>query len=138
MIRIFSGTNRFLSNFYYHDGWTVEHLFQAAKTFDDVKKARILSAPTAAKAKREGRSAVLRPDWEDVKEEVMLQLLRKKFAIPQMRRKLLDTGHQELEEGNYWHDNEWGNCYCMKCRTIAGKNKLGKLLMQVREEISKQ
>jgi predicted NAD-dependent protein-ADP-ribosyltransferase YbiA (DUF1768 family) len=62
--------------------------------------------------------------------------LRQKFAIPELRRQLLDTGHQELEEGNYWHDNEWGNCYCMKCRTIAGKNKLGILLMQVREEIA--
>ena len=73
--------------------------------------------------------------WEDVKEEIMLKLLRLKFKIPKMRRMLLDTGHQELEEGNYWHDNEWGNCYCMKCLTIPGKNKLGKLLMKIRDEL---
>lgn len=132
----FDGEERFLSNFYWHNGWCVEIPFQAAKTTDDTKQARILTSRTAAEAKRQGRSAVLRPDWEDVKEEIMLTLLREKFAIPEMRRKLLDTGHLELIEGNWWHDNEWGDCSCKKCSTIPGKNKLGKLLMQVREEIA--
>jgi hypothetical protein len=136
MIRIFNGKNKFLSNFHWHEGWTVEHVFQAAKTHDHLHKGRILAAKTPKEAKKFGRGAPLRLDWEDVKEEVMLQALRQKFAIPELRRQLLDTGYQELEEGNYWHDNEWGNCYCMKCRTIAGKNKLGILLMQVREEIA--
>jgi len=135
MIRIFNGKNRFLSNFYFHDGWCVEIPFQAAKTHDNTKQARILLAKSPAEAKKLGRSVVLRPDWEDVKEEIMLKLLRLKFKIPKMRRMLLDTGHQELEEGNYWHDNEWGNCYCMKCLTIPGKNKLGKLLMKIRDEL---
>ena len=65
----------------------------------------------------------------------MLIGLRKKFANPELRDLLLATGDEELVEGNYWHDNEWGNCTCPRCKNIPGKNKLGKLLMQVREEI---
>lgn len=136
MIRIFSGANRFLSNFYYHDGWTVEHMYQAAKTNSPDGKLAILNASTPSAAKKLGRTVALRSDWEEIKDEVMLKLLLLKFKIPAMRRKLLDTGHQELEEGNYWHDNEWGSCYCMKCRTIPGNNKLGKLLMKVRSYYS--
>jgi hypothetical protein len=38
-------------------------------------------------------------------------------------------------EGNNWHDNTWGNCLCDKCKGIEGKNLLGNILMQVREEL---
>jgi predicted NAD-dependent protein-ADP-ribosyltransferase YbiA (DUF1768 family) len=48
---------------------------------------------------------------------------------------LLDTGDEELVEGTTWHDNIWGNCSCPKCKNIPGQNRLGKLLMQIREEI---
>lgn len=131
----FSGKNRFLSNFYFHEGWCVEIPFQAAKTHDNTKQARILMAKSPAEAKKLGRSAVLRKDWEEVKVDVMLLLLRKKFKIPAMREKLIATSDKELIEGNWWHDNEWGDCNCKKCANIPGKNKLGKLLMHVRQEI---
>ena len=61
--------------------------------------------------------------------------LTEKFRIPELREKLLATGNEELVEGNTWHDNIWGNCSCDCCKKIEGQNKLGKLLMQVREEI---
>ena len=44
------------------------------------------------------------------------------------------TGDAELIEGNTWHDNYWGVCSCSKCNG-RGKNRLGKLLMKVREEL---
>ena len=36
--------------------------------------------------------------------------------------------------GNWWHDNYWGNCNCDRCKDIKGQNKLGKMLMDLREE----
>jgi predicted NAD-dependent protein-ADP-ribosyltransferase YbiA (DUF1768 family) len=60
----------------------------------------------------------------------MLNLLRQKFQNPELREKLLCTGKLELIEGNYWGDTYWG-----VCRGV-GENRLGKLLMLVREEAS--
>jgi ribA/ribD-fused uncharacterized protein len=114
---------------------TVEHYFQAMKTLDPKERGWIASAPTPGEAKRRGRSVKLRPDWEEVKEQVMLDGLRLKFKIPAMREVLLSTQSAELIEGNWWHDNTWGDCYCDKCKDIEGKNMLGKLLMKVRSEL---
>lgn len=142
MIAEFDGKYAFLSNFYpsifTHDGIeypTVEHFFQAAKTLDIKEKKAIAAAATPGQAKRMGRKVQLRPDWEKVKEYYMELGLRLKFENPSLRQKLLETGSNELIEGNSWHDNEWGSCYCTRCQNIAGKNKLGKLLMKLREEL---
>lgn len=113
---------------------TVEHAFQVAKTLNDRdgELIRLTSSPGAAK--RMGRSVNLREDWEEVKEEIMLFCLRKKFENKELKDKLLDTGDAILIEGNKWHDSEWGVCYCDRCNGV-GKNKLGTLLMLVREEL---
>ena len=72
----------------------------------------------------------MRPDWEEVKDEVMLQALRMKFSQnPEIAEELLATGDAILIEHTqndaYWADGGDG----------SGKNKLGLLLMQVREEL---
>lgn len=91
---------------------------------------------TCDKPKKEGRKADLSNGWfEHNKVEIMLIGLRLKFSNPSMKKKLLDTGNRELIEGNYWHDNFWGDCYCPKCVNTNGQNTLGKLLMQIRKEI---
>lgn len=142
MINRFEGKYSFLSNFYQStisDGNlmfpTVEHMFQAAKTTDMVEYEKIACARTPNEAKYLGRHVALRKDWEEVKEQVMYKALVEKFSIPDLRRLLLATGDEELVEGNVWHDNTWGNCTCERCRNIEGQNKLGKLLMKIREEI---
>ena len=142
MIDCFDGKFAFLSNFYPSpmtvDGIifpTVEHLFQAAKTVSLVEREKIAAAATPGQAKRLGRNVILCDNWEEIKDDVMLNALRLKFAILPLREKLLATGNEELVEGNTWHDNTWGNCSCDRCKKIEGQNKLGKLLMQVREEI---
>ena len=137
MINSFSGEYEFLSNFYpskiQPDGPmsypTVEHYFQGCKAeaIDDFYP--IFAAKTPGEAKRLGKRVRLRKDWEMVKDDVMLNGLRAKFAIPELREKLLATGDEELVEGNTWGDTYWGVC------NGVGQNKLGKLLMQVREEI---
>lgn len=133
-----AGDNSFLSNFHEHDGWTVEHYYQAAKTDDPWWVARILLATSPKEAKRLGRQCPIRSTWEDEKGAVMLTLLRIKFSRTVLAEKLLATGDAELIEGNWWHDIEWGVC-TGKCKRgphePRGENMLGKLLMQVREEL---
>lgn len=143
MIDRFDGKYFFLSNFSaspFKDECgdffpTVEHYFQAQKATDLYDFELIRKAKTPGLAKKYGRQIKLAPDWENVKEQVMLDGLRYKFAIPELRDKLLATGNQYLEEGNSWHDNYWGDCDCPRCKDIMGRNMLGQLLMQVREEI---
>ena len=148
VINKFDGEYSFLSNFYnspidYEFDVemittvpTVEHAFQAAKTLNMSEEFEILKAKTPGEAKRIGRKALLRHDWEKCKDNVMLGFLRQKFAIPELREKLLGTGDATLIEGPTWHDRYWGICSCDKCGG-RGQNRLGELLMQVREELSK-
>lgn len=78
-----------------------------------------------------GRNRVtLRPFWEEIKEEVMLDLNRQKFAKPGWKDALIDTGSAYLEEGNNHRDQEWGTV------NGIGNNKLGLILMRVREELT--
>lgn len=144
-IEEFDGEYAFLSNFYHapvhYDGIdypTNEHFFQAMKTLDINLKKIIANAETPGKAKRLGRNVSLRPDWEEVKEHFMELGLRLKFKNPTLRQKLLATGQKDLIEGNYWHDNEWGNCTCERCKNQKGKNKLGVCLMKVRAELGER
>ena len=136
-ITSFTGQYRFLSNFYPAvvtlDGIecpTVEHAYQAAKTIYQHERATIIAAPTPGAAKRAGRRCTKREDWDEVKLQAMLTLLRKKFAHPALMEKLLATGDAELIEGNTWGDTYWGRC------NGVGENHLGRLLMQVRAEIN--
>lgn len=125
-----AGDYSFLSNFYEHDGWTVEHHYQAAKTDDPDWRHRILEAPTPGAAKKLGRRAPIRSAWDDEKVSVMFSLLRRKFSSgTELAQRLLDTGDAELIEGNWWGDTYWG-----KSKGI-GQNWLGKLLMQIRSEL---
>jgi N-glycosidase YbiA len=137
-INRFRGAYQFLSNFYpaliQFEGFTyqsVEHAYQASKTLDLRQRRLIRAIKKAGAAKYVGRRQItLRPDWEDVKLDIMLDLLRKKFAHGILHDWLIETGDAELIEGNHWGDFFWGVC------EGVGQNHLGKLLMQVRKEIS--
>lgn len=113
----------------------MEHYFQAQKATNSYDFELVRKAKTPGLAKKYGRQIKIAPDWESVKVDVMRKGLHFKFAIPELRYKLLATGDQYLEEGNTWHDNYWGNCNCPKCIDILGRNMLGQLLMEIREEI---
>ena len=133
----FEGEYRFLSNFYTvpitHNGKiypTSEHLYQALKTADVHEQERIRSCPNPGAAKKEGKNITIRKDWDEVKEYVMREILKLKFEQnPEVAQKLLSTGNAELIEGNWWHDYYWGMCDGL------GQNKLGELLMELREEL---
>lgn len=133
MIQKFQGQYRWLSNFCNYNGTTVEHEYQAAKTNNPDWKCRIMNTRTPGEAKRLGRVAPMAPNWEFHKLNVMLELLRKKFRTSPFREWLLETGDEYLQEGNWWGDTFWG----VDLRTGEGQNKLGKLIMQVRNELRK-
>lgn len=119
-----------------HAYQSVEHAYQAQKSTDPAVQKQIRDCATPAVAKKLARSVDLRPDWEQVKDEIMMDLLREKFAQEPERSILVSTGNTELIEGNWWHDNYWGDCNCGRpaCAEV-GKNKLGGMLMRVRMEI---
>lgn len=130
----FDGEFAFLSNFYdAPTEWegilypTTEHAFQAAKVLNPTVRMKIAAAPTPGKAKRMGREVALRHDWEEVKQEIMYEIVHAKFhQHPDLAQKLLDTGDATLIEGNWWNDTTWGVC------NGVGKNWLGQILMAVR------
>ena len=141
MINRFDGDYRFLSNFcltpVIFEGDTypsIEHAFQAAKTTDKGARMAIRGLNSPGKAKRAGRKVALRPEWEIIKNDIMLNLIREKFKNPELKQKLIDTKDEELVEGNTWGDMEWGKVE--KDGQWVGENKLGKMLMQVRKEIT--
>lgn len=74
-----------------------------------------------------------RPSWDDEKVGVMHLILRAKVEQHEyVRRKLLETGDRLLVEAS-WRDDFWG-----WGPNRDGKNVLGKLWMQVREELREQ
>ncbi len=74
-----------------------------------------------------GQRVTLRENWEETKVALMGIIQHDKFKQhPDLRKILVDTGIEELVEGNHHGDTFWG-----KCRGI-GQNYLGLLLMDLR------
>ena len=143
VINNFSKKYRFLSNFYLCTTiiddirWrSVEHYYQASKTNDISKKMLILFAAKPGEAKRIGKNVELIPEWESVKQSIMKKGLEAKFNQNLgLQAQLIKTDGMILIEGNYWHDNIWGDCFCPTCSYIPGLNLLGVLLMEVRDSL---
>lgn len=142
MIGLFDKEYGFLSNFYdctvTYNGLTYknsEATFHAQKTLDENER-KLFTNLNAPNSKKLGREVKLRDDWELVKDQIMYEICLAKFTQNKdLKIKLLATGDEFLEEGTYWHDNYWGNCNCEKCKHIIGENRLGKILMRIREEL---
>ena len=140
----FKGKYWFLSNFYkcaikYEELLypSTEHAYQAAKCLDKSKRRVFTEVESPRSAKNLGRSVKLRYDWELVKRDVMKSILIIKFEHPNLRHMLNKTKGNYLVEGNYWHDNIWGNCSCDRPSCIpVGQNLLGLILMEIRDEVN--
>lgn len=144
-IDYFKDQYEFLSNFYICDVEyetivfpSSEHAFQAAKDLDlEKRKLLIEIAPKPGQAKRKcGKRenfVNLRPGWDNVKDKIMYEIVKAKFEQNEdLKEKLLATGDVELIEGNWWKDYYWGVC------EGKGLNKLGKILMRIRDESRKE
>lgn len=97
----------------------VEHAFQAAKTDNPAERERVRQAKTPASAKALGKRVTLRADWDTYRFDVMLVLVRRTFAEPELAALLLAPGDAALIEGNTWRDTTWG-CIITKERAWKG------------------
>jgi ribA/ribD-fused uncharacterized protein len=73
-----------------------------------------------------------RKDWQEVKVEIMTEIIAAKVAQhDDVRECLLKTGNKEIIENSPW-DSFWGIG-----KEGKGQNTSGKILMRVREELRK-
>ncbi len=136
----FFGPYRWLSNFHecpvYFEGIifpSSENAYQAAKVDADYRnRFRNISAAKAKKEwKKMPRIDASKEEWDARKYDVMSVILFDKFyRNKDLREKLMETekNHMYLEETNHWKDTFWGVDI-----NLGGKNKLGQILMAIRE-----
>ena len=133
-LMIFRGKYFFLSNFYpcriEYDGLVyqnAEAAYQAQKELD-FEKRKSYQSLNPYDAKRHGRSANLRSDWDDIKDSIMHEIVLAKFQQnPDLKWLLMDVVDPIVEE-NTWNDTYWGVC------RGKGLNKLGEILTMVRQK----
>lgn len=143
MIKEFQKEYRWLSNFYPatvhfrgHDFQSVEHAYQRAKS-DDPDWIAFCANPqtTAGMVKKKSRHIKVRDNWDEVKVQVMELLTERKYRNnPTLLSLLLATKDMSIQEGNRWGDKFWGVCL----KTNVGENRLGKIIMNVREKLATQ
>ena len=102
-------------------------LFGSNKEFEYMMNIRIARSPEEAARMGRDRSFPLRPDWEEVKDEIMFKALVAKFTQHKdLYDLLMSTGDalivEHTERDHYWGDGENGR----------GKSLLGNLLMKLR------
>lgn len=140
-IMSFRGEYSFLSNFYEGKVFTYKGLkfnnteapFHAEKCWSRAKEFEMIRP---LQSKRLGRRVLMRKDWEQIKDRVMYDVCYAKFTQdPVLKAKLLATGNRELVEGNTHGDRCWG----MTCSNGVwiGENRLGKVLMKLRDDLRK-
>lgn len=114
---------------------SAEAAYQAGRCADKVDKLEFAHLDAAAAKKRAHHDIDTRPDWLNFRIGHMKRVVSEKFHQNRELAWALFHLDGELEETNDWHDNFWGNCTCPNCRSIPGENMLGKILMEVRDEI---
>lgn len=127
----------FLSNFSHHpiivNGKTYkscEHYYQAMKTTNEDDHELVRTAQSSKKSKEIAYTLEMRPDWEEIKYDVMKTALRNKAnQWDFIKRRLIETGDTPLAE-NSPKDAIWG-----LGADGNGKNLLGKAWMDIRAEI---
>lgn len=133
----FRDADAWLSNFFkcpvIVDGITypsAENAYQAHK-FSETEERIKISLMSPKESKNYPKNKAIRPDWDDVRLNVMYNIVYAKFSQnPALKNMLVNTSGIELIEGNTWGDTFWG-VYKGK-----GENHLGKILMRVRDELS--
>ena len=143
MIHEFQGEYRWLSNMVLVDIElkdkiypSVEHAYMSEKSNDNNWKKLCSQKNISGKQiKTYSKTIELREDWEDVKLLVMEYCLIKKFNQEPFKTKLIETGNQNIQEGNRWSDQFWG--VDLKSNPNKGENHLGRLIMKIRDKLQK-
>lgn len=117
---------------------STEHAYVASKTCDLAVRAALcaMSAGEAKKAAQQTDFPHGPPRTDQERIALMLDLSRQKYSLnnPSLRAQLLATGDAVLIEGNTWGDAFWG----FDLIAAHGDNNLGRILMQVRREITEK
>ena len=118
---------------------TAEHAYQAGKAAKPAVREWILKAPTPALAAMAAHGLYawdIVPNWASIKVDRMRAVLRAKFTQNEsLQEILLGTGARRLVEAgttNNAVNRFWGEV------NGKGENTLGKLLMELREELRKE
>jgi ribA/ribD-fused uncharacterized protein len=114
---------------------TGEHMYQYAKSTDTEWRKHVVATNNPYQVRKDSRDpdkCKLREDWDEIKDDVMLEVVCYKFSSynSELLLKLIDLKGIELLEGNYHNDVYWG--FCLKTNT--GDNRLGKMIMARRDE----
>lgn len=140
IINHFKDEYAFLSNFYICPIIIDNIIYRSTENFYQAAKSKKLNKDLCMclphESKKLDRKLKLRKDWDSIKDNIMYTCILAKFTQHlDLKHQLLNIGSLQLIEGNYWHDNYWGNCYCNRCQKITGKNRLGKILMYIRSQL---
>lgn len=111
---------------------SVENYYQSQKSLDKNDWLKF-SNITPSEAKKQGKLLPIRPDWEQVKYEIMKRGLRVKFNSEPWKQLLLNTNEDIIIEWNNWKDKTWG----VTIDDCIGNNLLGQALMEIRNELKK-
>ena len=138
----FGGPKSHFSNFYpchirvfarYFNSSEHAYQYRQAIFHEDFESAEIIrDAEDARAAKRESKRIYKKNNgWEEKRVEVMREILKAKSEVHEFKEALLATGRAELVEYVPSWDGFWG----VGSGYVGGQNMLGRLLMELREEL---
>lgn len=110
---------------------SIEHAYQSAKSPLNSWKSFCSTTPSPTIIKKHSRNIKLIKNWEDIKVNIMRECLVQKYSQEPYKSLLLKTGNAYIQEGNSWGDVFWG----VDIHTKKGQNTLGKLIMEIRNEL---
>lgn len=137
------------------DGWypSVEHIFQARKVAcssrPELASVFMVGGEVGNKIAKEAKKAGSKEEfkklgcvldvqrWESVKEAAMEEAVRARLACDKsFENALVATGNKTLlhVERSGRH-SEWGGCVDSETGMVVGRNKLGRLMMRLRDEV---
>ena len=134
----------FLSNFYEgkiftYKGCKFTNTEAAFHSQKDPKRIKEFQMLRPSQSKKLGRKVNLRDDWEEVKDQIMYEVCYAKFTQDlSLKSRLLNTGDVELIEGNNHGDRCWGMTYDLNYKQLIGDNRLGIILMKIRDDLRNQ
>lgn len=107
---------------------TSEHYYQAMKFLDEERQEIVRNIWSAYKAAQYARKQPLREEWEEVKEGFMwIALYHKYTQHDDLRELLLSTSDAHIYEHTTY------DCYWADCGDKTGLNRLGEMLMDMRD-----
>lgn len=107
--------------------YTTEQLYQACKCKRNDQFV-LFDGLTAAESKKFGQEVEMRHNWDRIRLPVMFRVQMLKYSQPKFKMLLGQTRGLQIYECNTWNDSFFGCDY-----NLVGKNHLGKIIMDIRD-----